>query len=571
MSTTTRSNCRVHFRIASTFVFALLMGSGALPAHANESEDKNTHDRIERLADSYVRIYRKHIESKDPFVRALSAVAMGRIDAQSTTDTLLVMLQNDHDPIVRVVAWEVLHARADSLNDDQYRSWVQQGIALAEQGQLGGRLLASLVRSFRPYAPESFQGKVQDILLKISTELSHRVPRDVQALMAFRELLAEWRDRELTQKLVIALGDKKRRNNAEYVLGGLHDGIEAVGSVSQQESISDSAWRNAQRAWERWLPQADLRDVSPGTLDRAGSSDALVPQPEKVIDPGARKWAEALELSSLKIRGFDLVFCIDSTGSMKIPMQWVARSVSNMLEVFGFLSQRPRIGATYFRHEVLPELMLDCCRNLRRNEPGPMYRTESIPLTNSMDRLARLMLRVDPTAGNCRHKGGACHGGLFTALKKQPWTRGDKSSRVIVIVGDSTVTPGSEKASVELATEMHERGWKIHAMVLRGNKGAPTYESVAKAGGGQTINTSFLELRAALGSEGEEHPNAGRKPNRQRQRQVARIVRGGTPYARIVEAIVASSVPVEYRHLVTPLVRILLERSAGTEMVHRDR
>ena len=304
-----------------------------------------------------------------------------------------------------------------------------------------------------------------------------------------------------------------------------------------------------------------------------------------ITDPNDRRWINEMELGDLTIQDFDLCFVIDCTGSMLAPMQWVARDVGKMMRVFEFISRRPRIGVVYFRHEVDKRLMAPCCAKFKMNKPGEMFATRFYTLTSSVSTLSGRMLKVDPRAGNYLHPGGAVHGGLYTALKKQPWSTGAKSRKAIVLIGDSPVTPkaaGALPAARKLAADMHKRGFVIHGILL---KDLPSYASVVKAGGGASMRMSFGKggakgaggggqggRRKGKGGKGAGKggnaakgagKGAGKGGNAGRGAGQAggggRGGRGGdSPYATLVGAIIRPLLPQGHRKLVDPLVDILL-------------
>ena len=307
---------------------------------------------------------------------------------------------------------------------------------------------------------------------------------------------------------------------------------------------------------------------------RYKGTSKIMPAPVVITDPDDRKWLNGLELGDLMISNFDLCFTIDCTGSMLAPMQWVARDVGKMMRVFEFISSRPRIGVVYYRHEVSKDLMAPCCAKFKmgKGKPGPMFATSTFSLTSSVSSLSSRMMKADPRMSNYLHPGGAVHGGLYTALKKQPWASGPKAKKVIVLIGDSPVTPTSPAplaAAKSLAASMRNNGFTIHGILL---KDLPSYATVVRAGGGTSMRMSFGKGGGKVaGGGGGKKPGKGGGKNRGKGKTPKPAAKGAkstaapgagragqSPYAKLVSGIVRPLLPREFGHLVDPLMDILL-------------
>jgi len=471
------------------------------PLTANNMHKNTKQRRLTLLLNHYTEMYGKFLGNREPFVRALAVVALGRANATQTTDRLIGALLEERHPIVQLVIWETLHARTPSLTAEQYDRWVEGGLDAGLKGAFRGNLRVPLVKAMASYGPSGLRSKCGRYANYLRGVCKANNPHDKQTLAALNQL--GWK------------GSRGKGGGAKY----------------------------------------------------KGTS-RIIPKPVVVTDPDDRSWLNGLELGDLVISNFDLCFVIDATGSMLAPMQWVARDVGKMMRVFEFISSRPRIGVVYFRHEVDRKLMAPCCAKFKQNKPGTMYGTATFALTSSVSSLSSRMFKVDPRAGNFLHPGGAVHGGLYTALKKQSWARGPKAKKVIVLIGDSPVTPKGPAplaAAKSLATSMRNNGFVIHGILLRD---LPSYAAVVKAGGGTSMRMSFGKGggKVAGGGGGAKKKGKGKtsKAAAKGAKSTAAAGRGGapragqSPYAKLVSGIVRPMLPKEFGHLVDPLMDILL-------------
>ncbi len=536
--------------------------------------------RIQSLVDFYDREYGKHLNNPDWFIRALAIIAVGKIDAPAMTERLLTKLAEDTDPLVRMYAWEALHARAPSLTDDQRRKWVAGGIGSALADGFRGDLRAPLIHAIRPFGPDAFDGDARKIILHVLDNSSHDDARDSLTLAAVRKTVAAWHDPALIGQLIARLSKPQSFHEAQYALGGLTDSIKPVGRLAD-DRLPPAKAREAFGEWQKWLAETKPSPADPKDLKPYEGTSRLIPAAEPLDDPSDPKWWKDLEMHDLKVNSFDLVFAIDATGSMEPPMRWVARSVESMMRAFGLIARVPRIGVTLFRHEIQQDLMKPCCAKLKSDAPGPLFRTMSLPLTGKVEKLSAVLGKFNPRSGSYLHPGGAVHGGLATAVAKQPWNRSADAKKVIVLIGDSQVTPGAEKAAVYLARKMKQEGWLIHGILL---KNLPTYVDVVEAGGGKCIYVTFNKRhgRATLSRPKKKGKNKGGKgkgkqnPNRGRGglepvptgkvpklpgagRLIARPAPPGSPFRATVAGILRSLIPSSYHDRIDPLVAVLLE------------
>ena len=67
-------------------------------------------------------------------------ISPARLDDPRSTERLVRVMLKDRSPIVRVYAWEALHARQDRLTPQQRGLWVKTAFDLAEKNYLWGDL-----------------------------------------------------------------------------------------------------------------------------------------------------------------------------------------------------------------------------------------------------------------------------------------------------------------------------------------------------------------------------------------------------------------------------------------------
>jgi hypothetical protein len=318
-------------------------------------------------------------------------------------------------------------------------------------------------------------------------------------------------------------------------------------------------------AWLAWLDEAELVPARPAKLARYVGPYPL-PAPEPIDDPSDPKWREDLELEKLKIGHFDLVFVVDSTGSMLPVMQWVARDMVKMLDVFKMVAREPRMGAVYYRHEVDPKAMASCCKRVAEGE-GDDYAVKGFRLTSNVRYLAGKLAEEQAGSG---HAGGAPYGGLMAAIEEQPWTRARSAKKVCVLIGDTRPTQGSMepmKAYLEKATK---RGFRVQVIKVRAN--LPGYDKIAKWGMGTSIYVDFHGMnRSGRGATGFPGIPGRRRPREPKGGwpQIVDPPASASPLKAVVAETIRTILPAQYHKRVDPLVALLLEYADVPESNNR--
>ncbi|KKK55684.1 hypothetical protein LCGC14_3072090, partial [marine sediment metagenome] len=91
----------------------------------------STPEQVDRMIKYYLDLFGKHLTSRDWIKRAMAIISISRIDEPRTTAKLIETMDNDRKTIVRVFAWEALHARTGSLTPEQKKHWIETGWKMA--------------------------------------------------------------------------------------------------------------------------------------------------------------------------------------------------------------------------------------------------------------------------------------------------------------------------------------------------------------------------------------------------------------------------------------------------------
>ncbi|MBT7171443.1 MAG: hypothetical protein HN909_06705 [Phycisphaerales bacterium] len=526
--------------------------------------------RIKKLEAYYTMVYGQHLKHTDWFVRAVALAEMGKIDCKESTDELMKVLETDRDPMVRMYAWEVLHARSASLAKmpSYHRRWVANGAEAAYRGGFRGDLRVGLINAIAAYGPKppGFEVTPHELIPMLLKTLSPSRPSDSRTLKALRELVATWKDPELTQTIAQMLSSAKTANKAEYLLGGLTDTIAPVGIYSKVTPSRE--WVKVRTQWDAWIKEnlKTKTESSQAPKTPYVGKSTYFPQAETITDPDDPKWKKDLELGKLTINDIDLVFVIDSTGSMQLVMTKLAKNVTGILNTLKLFSRTPKIGAVYYRHEEDPALQMSCCKaalgKVSRYEPAggkaynfKDYRTSSLPLTSQITKLAATMLaqRADGAHYNpdVGENPGALHGGLLSATKTMKWSKNATAKKIIVLMGDAMPTKGTIPAIETLVSGEHsERNITFHSMRVvteatpkyyDAEDFLPNFIKVAKLGGGTSLVGDFnKETSAPHGQIAPPHDSSDN-------------------FRKLTVAIIKGMINKDYLDRVDPVINVLVE------------
>ena len=565
--------------IVVSFVAAFLVLPGltaAKPKPKSKISKAKLEKKIKRRIRYFAKQYAKPLESRDWFLRSIAVIMLSKIDHPKMTRMILDVLKEDKSPLTRAFAWEAMHARVDSLTPKQHRQWVKYGIQAALKGGFRGDMRVDLLKATRSYGPAAFENNVQKMILYFLDNTSYLNPTDSRTLIEIRKLVAAWKDADLCKEIIKKIRKTPVANNAEFVLGGLTKSVKPIGKYVPYKRgkriacPSASKWAKAAGNWRNWLRKSNLSSYKPGSLALYKGKSRYLPNAKKLTDPNDKTWKDDLELAKLRVNKFDLVFAIDATGSMLPPMQWVGNNMGAMMRIFALISREPRIGVVLFRHEFDKRFKLQCCKKYKVNNkkiPKPVFGCMSKALTGraGVEAIIKRLLRFNPLSGNYLHRGGAVHGALTTCIKKQPWSKSKNAKKIIILVGDSPLTEGSDKATIELAKQMHKKkGFIIHAITLdwRSDK---TFTPVAKAGGGTSISVRVPGMRVKKPPAGSKpEPPAPKTSKKDTHGQIAPYLTSKSRIDQVVIAVIQSAIPKGYHKRIEPFVKILMDYAKAT-------
>jgi len=403
---------------------------GAKPAPEKPAPKSRAEMIREKLIKFYLEMYGKHLVSADWITRAMAVISLSRLDAPAATGRLLEVLERDRSVLVRVYAWEALHARNGSLSSQDRRRWASGGMALVRKKALGGDLRVGLVR----LVGSARRTAVHDQFFReLFNQTSLARAADRKTLEAMRDALAASRNPTLIWWLIRDMKDPPKAARADFVLSGLKGGVAA-------RRFPPPPARQLQQEWVRWYKEnRSALDTPPAPKPYTGRS-ALLPPAEKIQDPKDPKWHKDLELPRLHLGQLAVVFCVDSTGSMRSAIEWVKRDIIRMMRALALVSRERYIGVTLY------------------NAQGQI--DGNYPLTDNAPALAKAVQ-------NCRAHGGgqeAVLEGLETAVDKHPWPKGRSCRKYVFLVGDEAPATGTMTRIEQVVTEAAKRGFHFHCL-----------------------------------------------------------------------------------------------------------
>ena len=581
------------------------------PLKIKRSDDAKKQKKINKLIRYYTRTYSKHLENRDWFVRALAVIALNRLNCPQTTEKLLEVLKKDKEQLVKLYAWEALHARSGYLTLTQHRKWVTEGCKMAKKGTFRGDLRVGFLKALASYSPadKKLEAKPVKIVEKMVKKLSVANPQDTRTLEAMQQLITKWHDPKLTKKILSKFSGSKvsSAQKAEFLVTKL-SGFEPVlrfGRLSKTERRERKiAWNKRKGKYRKWLKKQDFKTASQDDLKRYVGTSTWMPKPKIMRNPKNKTWREDLELEKLKVKRMDVCFAIDSTGSMLPVLQWVASDLNRLMVAMKRVFREPRIGVVFYRHEEDPRLKLPCCKeagpgktkqvlvgpppkgsktvkktkdgNTVSVPPGTKtktiedYRTKYYKLTGNAKKLAKKIRKAE-AGGTHNNLGaakdtpaGAIHGGLLVAMKKMGWRRSSKSSKkVIVIIGDAAPTKGTMPAIEKLVKKASNKGFSIFTIKvallpktltrrltkaqLAGQKYLISFDKIAKWAKGESTFAQFLSATP---------DNTGR--------QIVQAKDKVSNYKSTLGGIIRAAIPKDYHKRINPLVNILCEYSEAS-------
>lgn len=460
-------------------------------------------EAIERATTFYLDLYGKYLKTVDPLARTMVVISLAKLDDPRSTETLLHVMAKDASPIVRVYAWEAIHARQDRLTPAQRQRWVEVGFELARKNYLWGDLRVGLVGAMAVGGPTPPNKELFKALFIHTNSLA---PGDMRTLDAMGELLAQWKSPDLVAGLIDAMRFLDSAWRAEHVLRHLTSDVPHSGREMWNLG-STATWYRTYHRWSQWFRQAGLKEIAPERSAYRGRS-ALLPCGEKITDSADPKWRKELELEKFRLRQLDVGFVIDSTGSMGPSLRWIQGDVVRMMRAFELISREPRIGVTLYR------------------DYRDKYLVHPIPLSGRADALAAALRGADARGGGDIPEAVYC--GLLAIAKLYRWS-GPSARKVVVLMGDAPPHKEELKRIEQLVAFGAKRGFVFYAVKVRSRYGfkrpnydpeLTTFDRIAEIGGGRSFWVDFHSIHARRYRRGVAVPRSPDAPERVILREV---------------------------------------------------
>ncbi len=461
----------------------------------------------ERFINYYLQMYVKHLKSKDWMARAMAVISLARIDDLRTAEKLIEVMEGDKARIVRVYAWEALHARQDRLTPEQRGKWVEAAFKLADKNCFRGDLRLGLVGLMNAGGPTD---RNKRLFMEIFRDTNSLNPADIRTLLAMGDALKKWQSPDLIKGLIKSMSDLNCAYRAELILHKVHSGIRltydpkltrTVGArhafirarmKRKQRNLTGKQrweldmerqrrWVETQRQWVRWFKRANLNEIKPDP-DQSNpyrGLSTIMPRGEKITPANIAKWRKDLELKRFRLDALEVVFAVDSTGSMSPAIRWIKHDVIKMMRAFELISHEPRIGVILYR------------------DYGDKYVVGSLPLLGKekAGALARA-LRSASAEG-----GGDIPEAIYEALSaavRVNWSKSSYAHKMIVLVGDAPPHKNNLGKIKKLVTSTAKRRFKFHCVKVSANyyhenrdKVLADFDKIAEWGNGRSVWTTF--------------------------------------------------------------------------------
>ena len=539
--------------------------------------------RIKSFEDYLVKAYLTHFKkNRDWLAKCFLVSALGKLDCPQSTNALIKLQKFQKNPVVMIHIWEALHARADTLTRSQHNRWVNRGLKAFRQFKgkcFTGDLRIGLLKAVAGYGPKAdLCAKLDFVFFQMLKKIKHTNPADYNTLVAMREILADQRNKKLTKMLISNMHNPELFNKIEFILGGLDSNYKPVGTTTY--TPAKDVIINQKRHWLKWVQTAKLNNPKKIKYTLYRGTSNLFPKPIKItnLKKQRRYFRNDLEMKKIRVKSFELTFVIDSTGSMKEVMKWVSRDVKKILTTMELVASEPKLGVTYFRHEIDPKAQTsDCCqkrpliingcdaKTKKKLDHTTTYTCKVYTMVSSrgIDTLVKNLQKEKAGGG---HNGGAAYGGILAAYKYNKWKK--KGKKVMVVIGDTQMTatnpkpknpgPGSVD-SIEpckkLLKKMKKENFEVHFIRCNNyHQLRNEFSALAKISGGINIHAKFPEPE-------NRNPNnpAPPKPSP----QIAPSNKDIGAYAEIVIQIFKSVIPKKHHNKVPPVAAVITEYANG--------
>jgi hypothetical protein len=423
--------------------------------------------------------------SKDRVGRSVVVVCMASVPRHDATVALLDVLRTEKDPLVAMVAWQGLLARAADLSAAEYATWMDLTVPLVERKAFRGDLRVGLLRAL---AAGPADRRAKELFGRCFAGTNSQDPDDLPTIWAMGQTLRAWGDPVVAESVLNQLADPHAAMRAEAVLHAA--GCDLPYAAERWYLGSKDMWRQAAMDYARWWRQERPKWVGP-IRKSAEPWRTLVPQFVQAVDfaaavvPEDPKYYRDLEIGRPDVKTFDVGLVVDATGSMGEVLDWLRRDVRRMVDALGLMAPQPRIALTFYR------------------DHGDNFVARSYPLTNKVDQLARQLATMDAHGGGDEPEAVA--DGIADCLKASPWAFGGKARNALVLIGDAPPHPQSQEACESMVKAAAARGVRLYAVKVQTGKvpaDLASFDRLAAAGGGAAFDADLRFERLGWGPWG---------------------------------------------------------------------
>jgi hypothetical protein len=532
-----RSPGRVNIALA----LVLLLASAARSATTTQTastRDENV-DAVEYLSST---VYAKLLNSPDWLDRSLGLISLARLPGHGPTEMILHHVQTDATPAVRIVAWQCLLARAKSITPTQYKKWREATAALVKADAFRGQTRVGLIRMLALEPPTQ---QTRRLWCSLFDHTSAMEQQDVPVLDALGDCLKAWRSPELLKFLGGKLDSPDDAYRAEYLLH--HAGVDAPWAGEHSDVGFGRMWEIANEGYAKWWHDngKDWKEIKHPEADNPWRNleAQFIPaaDPALKIDRFDEKWKKELEIGTPDLRGLDVVFVVDATGSMQWLLDYLKRDITRILRATALVSGKPRIGITFYRDQ------------------GDMFVTRSVRLTEHLPELQAAISNISAEGGEDTPE--AVYEALVDALSNNPWRWEKSVRRAVVLITDAPPHPQTQEACERVARDCKEHAVTLYVVKASADE-LPQLNALASAAGGHAVAVKDL------------HRTGWPYPLPQ--------LRGNTWYTRLATApgedpadlqiltgLLADAINPDFRDRLEPLVAIML--ALTTEYVPEKR
>ncbi len=503
--------------------------------------------------------YKLKLVSPDWRVRALAVVSLARLPQQPVTDKLVQLMDQDHDDVVRLLAWQAILSRVGNLKPTEFSKWVNSTYTMAEKGLFRGSLRVALINVMATAPANPRSTKIFD---KIFAETNSWMPNDIPVLDALGRCLGIWHSSEIAEHLIAAMSIEDNATRAEYILQQAGCPVKESKTrlpaaafeptnPARNHVSSKQMWKATQADYASWLnteKKASWKEVTKITGETWRDLQPLYLEPPVPLEEASANealWRADFELPKADIKSFEVCFAVDATGSMQEVLDWLARDVRTMATALSACSLEPRIGLTFYR------------------DHDDDFVTKNLPLSGNLTDLVKALETIGADGGGDIPE--AVLEGLQDAIGKHKWSARTGVEKIIILVGDAPPHQKDVEKCLALAEKAKKDGFKIYAIKVTTNYGKndlEDFDQIAQAGGGPSIEISFVHPRANVFMDinGKEvPPQTTLRP--ETQTLVASAPPSGHPGEKVLSGILSDAIRPQYRDRLGPIVKTLLAYS----------